>query len=410
MRGRVRKLANLNTHSLAAASVSVAACLLSATLAVQAQTKRPPNTYRSTASDTTPTDPTQVNPDRTITFRLLAPAATQVDLFVYENQQLPMAKAANGVWTLTLGPLEPEVYRYTFVVDGVRVPDPSNTAVAIGRAAQSSIVDMPGVPPRLDQRQDVPRGALHIREYTSTVMNMRRRMLVYVPPQYDTEATRRFPVLYLRHGNGGSEDEWSVLGRAGVILDNLLAKQRAVPMIIVMPSGYPVRGSGSSISGIEETGRELLADIVPLVERTYRVLGDANHRAIAGLSMGAAQSFVIGLRNPDKFAWVGAFSTGIIGDAEFRVDSLVPGFLLDPPAVNKRTRLLFLSCGTEDPRYPGYLDLLDTLKEHNIRHEWFSTPGVHEWKVWRHSLAALLPMLFQTPTTRSAGAQQLQPN
>lgn len=383
------------------AAITMVMTLLAGTLSGQSQAKRPPNTYRSVASDTAPAAPSQVNADRTITFRLSAPNATRVDLFLYENQQVAMVKGSDGVWSVTLGPLEPEVYRYAFVVDGVRMPDPSNARVAIGRAAQSSVLDVPGAVPRFDERRDVPHGALHVREYNSTVMHMRRRMLIYVPPQYDAEPSRRFPVLYLRHGNGSTEEEWSVLGRADVILDNLLAEQRALPMIIVMPSGYPARGAGSSAEGIEETGRELLADIVPLIERTYRVVGDADHRAIAGLSMGAGQAFVTGLRNPDKFAWVGAFSAGLIGDAEFRMDSVVAGFLSDPAAVNKRTRLLFLSCGAEDPRYAGYLDLLDTLKEHNIRHEWFSTPGIHEWKVWRHSLAALLPRLFQSTSRGS---------
>jgi enterochelin esterase family protein len=166
-------------------------------------------------------------------------------------------------------------------------------------------------------------------------------------------------------------------------------------MIIVMPNGYPARGAGSTPEGIEETGKELLTDLLPLIERSYRVVADADHRAIAGLSMGAGQAFMTGLRHIDSFAWVGAFSSGVISDAGFRLEAAVPGLLENSASVNKRMRLLFLSCGTEDPRYSGYIDLMDKLKQHNIHHEWYPTPGVHEWKVWRHSLAAMLPRLFQ---------------
>jgi enterochelin esterase-like enzyme len=167
-----------------------------------------------------------------------------------------------------------------------------------------------------------------------------------------------------------------------------------------MPNGYPARGPGSNPEGIEETGKELLTDIIPFIEQRYRVIADANHRALAGLSMGAGQAFITGLRHLDKFAWVGAFSSGVVSDADFRIETAVPGFIENPAAVNSRLRLLFISCGTEDPRYPGSLDLVDILKQANIQHQWYSTAGAHEWKVWRHSLAAMLPKLFQ-PVSRT---------
>jgi len=224
-----------------------------------------------------------------------------------------------------------------------------------------------------------------------------RQLYVYTPPQYDTEPNRRFPVLYLRHGSGDTEENWSDTGRAGVIVDNLIAQHKAVPMIVVMPNGDTdgTWGGGSSPEGIALLGQELLHDIVPLIEKTYRVAPGRENRAITGLSMGGGQAFTIGLKRLDQFAWVGEFSSGLVSDTEFRLDRHLPGFLDYPDEVNQKLKLLFLSCGTEDPRFPGQLDLLDVLKQHQIKYVWFPTPGVHEWKVWRHALAEFARRVFQ---------------
>jgi len=224
-----------------------------------------------------------------------------------------------------------------------------------------------------------------------------RQLYVYTPPQYDTEPNRRFPVLYLRHGSGDTEENWSDTGRAGVIVDNLIAQHKAVPMIVVMPNGDTdgTWGGGSSPEGIALLGQELLHDIVPLIEKTYRVAPGRENRAITGLSMGGGQAFTIGLKHLDQFAWVGEFSSGLVSDTEFRLDRHLPGFLDYPDEVNQKLKLLFLSCGTEDPRFPGQLDLLDVLKQHQIKYVWFPTPGVHEWKVWRHALAEFARRVFQ---------------
>jgi enterochelin esterase-like enzyme len=219
---------------------------------------------------------------------------------------------------------------------------------------------------------------------------------VYTPPQYDLEPNRRFPVQYLRHGSGDNEENWSTTGRAGVILDNLIAQHKAVPMLIVMPNG-DTDGSwagGSSPEGIEMLSQELLSDIIPMIERTYRVAAGRENRAITGLSMGGGQAFTIGLKHLELFAWVGEFSSGLVSDREFRLEKHLPGFVDRPDAVNRKLKLLFLSCGTEDPRYLGQLDLADNLKGHNIRYMWYPTPGVHEWKVWRHALAEFAQKVF----------------
>lgn len=342
----------------------------------------------------------EVLADRRVTFRLLAPAATKVELAVMPTAPQPMTRDAAGLWSVTSGALEPEIYRYHFLVDGLRITDPLNPWIDTGRSSSTSLFEIPGSPPRFDERRPGPSGTLQVRHYPSPVTGVSRRVFIHTPAAYDVEPTRQFPVLYLRHGNGDLESTWSELGRAGVILDNLVAEGRALPMLIVMPNGYPEgndRGAGPppGFGGEDATSTELLEVIIPLIERNYRVLSDPAQRAIAGLSMGGGQAFFTGLNHPDRFAWVAAFSSGAVGNKNFDVSAAIPGFIGNPAAANARLRLLFLTCGTEDNRHAGHLQIVETLKKHGIHHEWHSLPGGHEWKVWRHSLAALLPMLFQ---------------
>ncbi|HTS28948.1 MAG TPA: alpha/beta hydrolase-fold protein [Bryobacteraceae bacterium] len=373
------------------AAAAVCACAL-----LGQDVPRPRNTYHSSGGAARPVlvSP-EVRPDRTIVFRLRAPEAARVTLSFAGSK--PMTKDDNGVWIVTVGPVEPEIYQYNFVVDGVRILDPGNPHLKNGRALDASIVEVPGNPPRFDEVQAVPHGALHIHTYLSTPLKTLRRLYVYTPPQYDLETNRRFPVLYLRHGSGDTEENWSSTGRAGVILDNLIAQHKAMPMLIVMPNG-DTDGSwpgGSSPEGIELLSQELLNDIIPMIDRTYRVARGRENRAITGLSMGGGQAFTIGLKHLDLFAWVGEFSSGLVSDREFHLEQHLPGFLDRPEDVNRKLKLLFLSCGTEDPRYIGQLDLADKLKQHNIRYVWYPTPGVHEWKVWRHALAEFAQKVFQ---------------
>ena len=343
----------------------------------------------------------EVKVDRSVVFRLRAPNATKVELVVGTTAAKPLAKDASGVWSLTVGPLDAEIYRYVFVVDGLSIVDPHNPWFEAGRNSSNSLVELPGSTARFDERQAGPSGTLHIRTYPSAVLGITRRVFIHVPAAYDHEPARRFPVLYLRHGASGLESSWSDAGRAGVILDNLVAAGRAVPMIIVMPNGFADRPGIKAASipfgqeSQDATATELFEDILPLVEQNYRVLPGAEHRALAGFSMGAGQAFFTGLKHPDQFAWVAEFASGAFSEPNFDLATAIPGLLEQPEVANARLRLLFLSCGTEDPRYPGQLRLHQSLQRHGIRHEWRTFPGAHEWKVWRHSLAALLPRLFQ---------------
>ena len=371
--------------------------LVSAVLLYAQEAPPRKNTYRAPGAATPA--PRLVSPeihaDRTVTFRIRAPRAAEVMLSLQGNK--PMAKDAAGLWSITIGPLEPEIYEYAFMVDGARVLDTANTLLKIGQAVSANLLDVPGTPPRFDEVRDVPHGTIQIRSYVSTPLKRARRMYVYLPPEYDSEPARRFPVLYLRHGSGDDESTWSGEGRAGVILENLIAGKQAAPMLIVMTNGDTDRSwsGGSSPEAMKLLADELVGDVIPLMEKNYRVVRTREGRAIAGLSMGGGQAFTIGLKNLNEFAWVGEFSSGLLSASDFKLADLLPGFLEDPAATNQRLKLLFLSCGTEDPRINGHLDLVDLLKAKGIRSVWYPTPGAHEWKVWRHALAELLPKLFR---------------
>ena len=364
-----------------------------------AQTPGPrKNTYRASGNAATAAPrfiSPEVHVDRTVTFRLRAPKASEAALS-FQGMK-PMVMDAEGTWSITVGPIEPEIYEYSFMVDGARVLDTANTLLKTGRTLGGNLLEIPGTPPRFDEVQDVPHGSLLVRTYLSTPLQRRRHLYVYMPPQYDSEPARRFPVLYLRHGSGDDESTWSWQGRAGVILENLVAQHKALPMLIVMTNGdtdYTWAG-GSSPEAIDLLGKELLGDVIPLIEKNYRVTANRASRAITGLSMGGGQAFTIGLKHMETFAWVGEFSSGLLSDADFSLARHLPGFLDDPARVNQQLKLLFLSCGTEDPRIPGQMDLADALKGHGIHYVWYPTPGAHEWKVWRRSLAEFLPKLFR---------------
>jgi len=385
-------------------ALGVIACILVVPVAALAQapaaSERTPNPYRTGASRGVAREvivSPEVHPDRRITFRIPAPKASEVTLSFGASEPQPLSRDDGGLWSITIGPVEPEIYNYRFTVDGLRVLDGANPNVKTGpRGLDASEVEVPGMPPRFDEVQDVPHGAIHIRTYGSTPLRRQRNLYVYVPPEYDRDPARRFPVLYLRHGGGDDESNWSDDGRAGVILDNLLAGGRAVPMLVVMTNGHTdgTWYGGSSPEGMEILEEELIGDVIPFIESHYRVVPDRDHRAITGLSMGGGQAFTIGLRNLDTFAWVGEFSSGLVSDADFELEKHVPGFLGNAPMVNDRLELLFLGCGTEDPRFQGQLDLVDVLRQHDVKHVFVSTPGAHVWMAWRHLLADFVQRLF----------------
>lgn len=306
-----------------------------------------------------------------------------------------MEKSAEGVWTATIGPVQPGFHYYWFLIDGVPVNDPSSETY-FGWARQSSGLDVPD--PALDfyEPKDVPHGDVRMHWYRSSVTGKMRRAFVYTPPGYDTASRKRYPVLYLQHGAGESERGWVAQGRANFILDNLIATGKTVPMIVVMDNGYAARPGAASTAGQrgnEAFGDVLLGDLIPDIDRSYRTHPDRAHRALAGLSMGGGQAMNIGLTHLDRFAYVGAFSGAGARNADWK--TVYGGAFSDAAALNDKLKLLWIGCGTGDGLFPNAKKLHEQLESAGVRHRWWEGPGLHEWQVWRKHLYAFAPLLFR---------------
>lgn len=340
-----------------------------------------------------------VNADRTVTFRLRAPQARTVELLFdeWDVRPEPMRRDNNGVWSITVGPVAPRLYQYKFRIDGFATIDPVNPAVKAGTEVYGSVVEVFGGPdPRFDEVCRPDGGEVHTLPYRSTPLGRLRTMTVYVPRAAIEHPARRFPVLYLRHGGGDNERSWTADGRAAAILDNLIASGKARPMYVVMTNGL-TDGSwagGSTPEGMELLEAELFTDVVPLVEKRYRIRRDKRHRAIAGLSMGGGQAYVIGLRNLDRFCAVGQFSAGILSDGTFDHERYAPGVIGDPERINRELQLLWISCGTKDPRYEGHRAFAADLERRGVRFEFHEAPWGHEWQFWRLQLHDFVQRLF----------------
>lgn len=245
---------------------------------------------------------------------------------------------------------------------------------------------VPAAPPKgFDARRDgIERGKVETVEYDSKTVGAKRKMVVYTPPGYSKDT--RYPVFYLLHGGGDDETGWQKKGSADVILDNLYADKKVVPMIVVMPNGFARKpGSDARNSGFED---DLLKDVIPYVESHYSVQADREHRALAGLSMGGGQTLRIGLKHLDVFAWVGVFSAGGGGGSTADV---IP----DPAAAGKQLRLFWLSCGDKDRLMESSKKLHTELEEKKVPHVWHVDSGAHEWPVWKNDLYLLAQMLFR---------------
>jgi enterochelin esterase-like enzyme len=312
---------------------------------------------------------------------------------------VPMHKDEQGIWTATTQPLPPDYYGYSFVADGVRLIDPANSLLKANLLNTQNAVHVPGPPALPWELNDVPHGEIHHSFYRSRVADDDRDYYVYTPPGYDPAAKKTYPVLYLLHGYSDDASGWTAVGRANVILDNLIAQGKAKPMIVVMPLGYGtmefVRLNWSAWSHTElrdrnfEKFREaLLTEVMPRVESEYRTTKDRNARAIAGLSMGGSESLLTGLNNLDKFAWIGAFSSGGIPE-DFQKD-----FPALDTKTNQQLHLLWIACGTEDHLITINRNLREWLKTKNVKVTEIETPGMHTWMVWRRNLAEFAPLLF----------------
>jgi enterochelin esterase family protein len=335
-----------------------------------------------------------------VTFRFHDPNAVEVMLGLEGSKPVPMQKDDQGVWSLTIGPLDPDFYGYFFQADGVSLVDPSNPLMKPNLLNTQSMVHLPGPASLPWEINDIPHGVVHHHFYKSVVVGDQRDFYVYTPPAYDPSAKAKYPVLYLLHGFSDDASGWIAVGRANVILDNLIANGKAKPMLVVMPLGYGApeilaRGFGGFDDhtlrdrNFDRFSTTLLTEVIPQVEKNYRVSEDRNSRAIAGLSMGGSESLLTGLNNLDKFAWIGAFSSGGL-DEDFAVD--FPS--LDSSA-NSKIRLLWIACGTDDGLITINRSFREWLKSKGIRHDDVETPGAHTWMVWRRNLAAFAPQLFR---------------
>jgi enterochelin esterase family protein len=338
-----------------------------------------------------------VNPDRTVTFKLRAPTAKQVQLSgQFQRANQPMTADPSGVWSVTVGPLEPNLYPYSFIVDGTSVADPSNMLIFPNERFKNSLVDVPGDKPALYNAQDVPHGEVTYCYYQSKSLNTLRPLLVYTPPGYRA-STDKFPVLYLVSGTTDTEETWYKVGRANFIADNLIAQKHAVPMIIVMPYGNMLMGTPdpTTLQAAEmykAFATDLTGSIMPYVEANYRTLNDREHRAIAGFSRGGGQSLFSGLSNPDKFAYVGSYSAYLTQEV---LEKFIPDFLARPDAANSQLKLLWMGVGRDDFLYTQASTFDKLLTDKKITHKSLTTDGGHTWMNARHYLTETLQLYFK---------------
>jgi enterochelin esterase family protein len=349
----------------------------------------------------------EIHADNKVTFRLSAPKAEEVTISGEWMEGFgaseKMVRDSEGVWSITVGPLAPEFYGYSFNVDGVKALDPGNSNHKRDGRRVDCILLVPGKESELYEVKDVPHGTLAKIWYESPTLSLTRRMYVYTPPGYES-GSGKYPVFYLLHGGGGDEDAWSTLGRTSQILDNLIAQGKALPMIVVMPNGNAyqagtpgeipapadrsnmIREDRMKFSGMFE--KSLVADIVPFIEKNYRVQADKDHRAIAGLSMGGGHTFRITNDNPDMFGYVGVFSAGARN-----VDETVENQLKNLKAGN---RLYWIACGVDDSlAYAGSQNLVAVLKKLGFQHSFRESTGGHTWANWRIYLSEIAPLLFK---------------
>ncbi len=354
----------------------------------------------------------EVDPDGRVALRIWAPSAKTVRLNAGDFQGVPggaeLKKGDNGVWEIVLDKVKPGAYRYTFTVDNVAVVDPRSPAISESNSQVWSVVVVPGS--EWADTKDVPHGAVAEVTYHSTVLSKDRRMHVYTPPGYE-KGTTRYPVFYLLHGASDSDDSWSSVGRAGFTMDNLIAAGKAKPMIVVMPNGHTRQftwGAPGSRGPANEFEQEFLKDILPTVEKTYRVLTDRKSRAIAGLSMGGGQTLNLAIPHQGMFAYVGVFSSGLFGAFPIRrPGEAAPAASqgnpwedehkaeLDNAEWKKGLKVLWFGTGKDDFLVETSRQTVDLLKKHGFKAEYDETDGGHTWINWRDYLPKFAQRLFK---------------
>ena len=358
----------------------------------------------------------RIDAEGRVQVRIKAPEANKVKVNFWSGPKLDMEKQPDGFWTVTTPAQVPGLHYYVINVDGADLSDPGSTAY-FGGSRYTSAVEIPEPGSTYYSIQNVPHGQVRDVWYHSKVTGSWRHAMVYLPPDYEANAKKRYPVLYLQHGGGENETGWIRQGRANVILDNLIAAGEAKPMIIVMAYGYarragaaapavtgPASGSPQAAQARNEMARVFEEDItqvlIPFVDKTYRTVADRDHRAMAGLSMGGFQTFHVTLNNLDLFSHIGGFSgaAGLMDEGKPNIKTDFNGVFADPVAFGKKVHLLYLGVGTaEAERFTTRIRALDAaLTEAGIQHVYWESPGTdHEWQTWRRNLKDFASRLFR---------------
>jgi enterochelin esterase family protein len=362
-----------------------------------AQTNQPPADAKRASSNVPGAQYPRIDSGRRAYFRIVAPNATNISVTLPGGRGI---KGDDGVWTIATSPLAPGFHYYSIVVDGASVSDPASDSY-FGTGKMSSAIEVPSPGEDFYLPKDVPHGDIRARYYPAKATGQTRRCFVYTPPDYDTNLTARYPVLYLQHGMGEDARGWPTQGRAGFILDNLIAEGKAKPMLVVMDDGGITPGSMGGPRGgpggrfWDKFTQVLVEDIIPMIDSTYRTMPDRDHRAMAGLSLGGTQTWGITQSHLDQFASIGSFS------APFGFPEVPGGFsglLGDPAAFARRVNVLFVGVGSAEGGMANSSRAFHrALEKAGIRHVYYESPGTaHEWQTWRRSLHEFAPLLFQT--------------
>ena len=351
----------------------------------------------------------QVNSDKTITFRYLAPAAKEVNVGAqFEKSPVAMTKDEKGIWSVTLGPVKPDIYPYSIQVDGVTVMDPANVNFFPNERFKASLADIPGDVPLMHAMRDVPHGTVSY-EYYSSVGGSTGSLVVYTPPGYEKETSKKYPVFYLISGTTDTEETFFKVGRINFILDNLIAEGKAKPMIIVMPYGNPLariaeqkgkpkpadlvsREGADAISRAKVFETDLMTRVIPHVEKNYRALSDRESRAIGGFSRGGGQTLRAAFGNLDKFAWINCYSS-YLSPAE--MESNYNNIISKPEVTNKNLKLFWIGVGDEDFLYKPAVEFMDYMKSKNINYKSLISSGGHTWMNVKAYVAESTPLLFR---------------
>ena len=352
----------------------------------------------------------EINTNKSLTFRILAPNAKKVELqgdLISNNNPVAMIRNDDGLWSYTTTPLKPELYSYSFIVDGLKIRDANNVYQIRDVASVVNVVIVPDGKAENYLVKDVPHGTVSKRWYKSPGNNKDRRISIYTPPGYE-EGKTKYPVLYLLHGMGGDEEAWLALGRTAQILDNLIAQEKATPMIVVMPNGNVAQSAapGEDVKGLYKPTMQLpntmdgkmeetFTDIIKFVEENYRTKADHAHRAIAGLSMGGYHSLHISRFYPNTFDYVGLFSPAIMpfGKTTSAVYENLDATL--SKQFNNGLKLYWIGIGKTDFLYKSVSDFRSKLDKMNVKYIYSESEGGHTWSNWRDYLVLFVPQLFK---------------